>query len=27
MQALDKCRTQTLIVGGIAAGIFGFDGL
>ena len=27
MQALDKCRTQSLIVGGITAGIFGFDGL
>jgi hypothetical protein len=27
MQALDKCRTQSLIIGGIAAGIFGFDGL
>jgi len=27
MQALDKCRTQTLIFGGITAGIFGLDGM
>jgi hypothetical protein len=27
MQSLDKCRTQSLIIGGITAGIFGFDGL
>jgi ER membrane protein complex subunit 6 len=27
MQQLDKCRTQCLIIGGITAGIFGFDGL
>ena len=27
LQQLDKCRTQSLIIGGITAGIFGFDGL
>lgn len=27
MQALEKCRTQSLIFGGITAGIFGLDGL
>lgn len=27
MQQLEKCRTQTLIFGGITAGVFGFDGL
>jgi hypothetical protein len=27
MQNLDKCRTQSLVIGGITAGIFGFDGL
>lgn len=27
LQNLDKCRTQSLVFGGITAGIFGFDGL
>lgn len=27
LQVTEKCRTQTLIFGGIAAGIFGLDGL
>jgi hypothetical protein len=27
LQALEKCRTQSLIFGGITAGIFGLDGL
>lgn len=27
MQQLEKCRTQTLLFGGMTAGIFGFDGM